>query len=72
MVIGRNTQGVRIIRTADDEHVVALQRIDEIEEDAMLEGEVDEAQDSESSHTIASTEDSNKEAAAADDIGDDD
>ena len=30
-VIGRNTQGVRLIRTADDEHVVALQRIDEIE-----------------------------------------
>ena len=32
-VIGRNTQGVRLIRTAEDEHVVALQRIDEIEED---------------------------------------
>ncbi|MGJ8692323.1 MAG: DNA topoisomerase (ATP-hydrolyzing) subunit A [Thalassotalea sp.] len=31
-VIGRNTQGVRLIRTAEDEHVVALQRIDEIEE----------------------------------------
>jgi len=31
-VIGRNTQGVRIIRTAEDEHVVALQRIDEIED----------------------------------------
>ena len=26
-VIGRNTQGVRLIRTAEDEHVVALQRI---------------------------------------------
>ena len=32
-VIGRNTQGVRIIRTSDEEHVVALQRIDEIEEE---------------------------------------
>jgi DNA gyrase subunit A len=32
-VIGRNTQGVRIIRTADDELVVGLQRIDEIESD---------------------------------------
>ncbi len=31
-VIGRNTQGVRMIRTSEDEHVVALQRIDEIEE----------------------------------------
>ncbi len=36
-VIGRNTQGVRLIRTAEDEHVVALQRIDEIEEPAQLE-----------------------------------
>ncbi len=31
-IIGRNTQGVRLIRTAEDEHVVGLQRIDEIEE----------------------------------------
>ncbi len=39
-VIGRNTQGVRMIRTTDDEHVVALQRIDEIEEpEEILEGE---------------------------------
>ena len=38
-VIGRNTQGVRLIRTAEDEHVVALQRIDEIEEPEVLEGE---------------------------------
>ena len=30
--VGRNTQGVRLIRTADDEHVVALQRIEEVEE----------------------------------------
>jgi len=38
-VIGRNTQGVRLIRTVEGEHVVALQRIDEIEEPTMLEGE---------------------------------
>jgi len=39
-VIGRNTQGVRIIRTADEESVVALQRIDEIEEDdSVIDGE---------------------------------
>ncbi|MFM2485091.1 DNA topoisomerase (ATP-hydrolyzing) subunit A [Celerinatantimonas yamalensis] len=31
--VGRNTQGVRLIRTADGEQVVALQRIDEVEED---------------------------------------
>ncbi|WP_417763053.1 DNA gyrase subunit A [Shewanella sp.] len=30
-LIGRNTQGVTIIRTADDERVVGLQRIDEIQ-----------------------------------------
>ncbi|GAM63125.1 DNA gyrase subunit A [Vibrio ishigakensis] len=30
--VGRNTQGVTIIRTIEDERVVALQRIDEIEE----------------------------------------
>ena len=30
--VGRNTQGVRLIRTIEGEHVVALQRIDEIEE----------------------------------------
>ncbi|MFC3095643.1 DNA topoisomerase (ATP-hydrolyzing) subunit A [Alteromonas sediminis] len=29
-VVGRNTQGVRLIRTADDESLVALQRIEEI------------------------------------------
>ncbi len=42
-VIGRNTQGVRIIRTGEDEHVVALQRIDEIEEDELLAQEGDES-----------------------------
>ena len=55
-VIGRNTQGVRLIRTADDEHVVALQRIDEIEEDenAIVEGEVIEGE--EGSRESASSE----------------
>lgn len=32
-VVGRNTQGVTLIRTADDEKVVGLQRIAETEED---------------------------------------
>ncbi|NMP31396.1 DNA topoisomerase (ATP-hydrolyzing) subunit A [Thalassotalea sp. M1531] len=45
-VIGRNTQGVRLIRTVEDEHVVALQRIDEIEEcDDVIEGEVEASSD---------------------------
>jgi|TARA_R100001440_G_scaffold11511_1_gene20463 DNA gyrase subunit A len=39
--VGRNTQGVRLIRTADDEKVVGLQRIDEIDEDEpLIDGEV--------------------------------
>jgi DNA gyrase subunit A len=39
--VGRNTQGVRLIRTIEGEHVVGLQRIDEIEEleIELLEGE---------------------------------
>lgn len=43
-VIGRNTQGVRLIRTTDDEHVVALQRIDEVEEPTEFEGEIVEGE----------------------------
>ena len=38
-VVGRNTQGVRLIRTADDESVVGLERIEEIESDDIIEGE---------------------------------
>jgi len=39
--VGRNTQGVRLIRTGDDEKVVGLQRIDEIDEDEeLIEGDV--------------------------------
>ncbi|MGF1805454.1 DNA topoisomerase (ATP-hydrolyzing) subunit A [Aliivibrio sifiae] len=37
--VGRNTQGVTLIRTAEDENVVGLQRIDEPEELEILEGE---------------------------------
>lgn len=33
--VGRNTQGVRLIRTAEDETVVGLQRIDEIEDEGV-------------------------------------
>ncbi|UJF20683.1 DNA gyrase subunit A [Shewanella sp. OMA3-2] len=38
-VIGRNTQGVTIIRTAEDEKVVGLQRIEEIQSDEELDDE---------------------------------
>ncbi|NQZ90472.1 MAG: DNA topoisomerase (ATP-hydrolyzing) subunit A [Colwellia sp.] len=57
-VIGRNTQGVRIIRTAEDEHVVALQRIDEIEEveeEDVPEGTEEASQDSVESSETEST-----------------
>ncbi|MBE8167759.1 MAG: DNA gyrase subunit A [Shewanella sp.] len=45
--IGRNTQGVTIIRTAEGESVVGLQRIDEIQcaDDELEEGEVSETVD---------------------------
>lgn len=33
--VGRNTQGVRLIRTAESEHVVGLQKIEEIESDEL-------------------------------------
>lgn len=46
--VGRNTQGVRLIRTADDELVVGLQRIDEIE---TVEFEGDEGEDADQSAT---------------------
>ena len=54
-VVGRNTQGVRLIRTGDDEKVVGLQRVDDIDEDEELdpllnepvEGETDEPLDDE-------------------------
>jgi len=59
-VIGRNTQGVRIIRTVEDEHVVALQRIDEIEEEDVPEGTEENSEESieaESTSTEVPTED---------------
>ncbi|TAA48027.1 DNA topoisomerase (ATP-hydrolyzing) subunit A [Corallincola spongiicola] len=38
--VGRNTQGVRLIRTSENEHVVGLQRIDEVETDELIDGEL--------------------------------
>ncbi|AAZ25958.1 DNA topoisomerase (ATP-hydrolyzing) subunit A [Colwellia psychrerythraea] len=67
-VIGRNTQGVRLIRTADDEHVVALQRIDEIEEPAELE-EVAEGDEVIETSVEPSSED-NPEHSAQQDVAD--
>ncbi|MFH0286900.1 DNA gyrase subunit A [Vibrio owensii] len=58
--VGRNTQGVTLIRTAEDESVVGLQRIDEVEEVELPEGEETEA-------TEANAEGQAPEAPAADD-----
>jgi DNA gyrase subunit A len=38
-VVGRNTQGVRIIRLKDNENLVSLARIAEPEEDELAEDE---------------------------------
>ncbi|MDG1733038.1 MAG: DNA topoisomerase (ATP-hydrolyzing) subunit A [Thalassotalea sp.] len=57
-IIGRNTQGVRIIRTSEDELVVGLQRIDEIEEDeTVVEGEVAETTESEATSSATDVKD---------------
>lgn len=51
-VIGRNTQGVRLIRTVEGEHVVALQRIDEIVEPEVIENDVVEGEEGENIDAI--------------------
>ncbi len=50
--VGRNTQGVTLIRTAEDENVVGLQRIDEVEEVDLPEGE--DAADTENTAEVTS------------------
>jgi len=68
-VIGRNTQGVRIIRTAEDEHVVALQRIDEIEE---IEDEnVPEGTEEASEESVESSETTSTSTEASTDVASD-
>ena len=72
-IIGRNTQGVRLIRTAEDEHVVALQRIDEIEEEDLVEveaveGEVVEGEVVEGSESSEQTSDSQDVADSSEEL----
>ena len=61
--VGRNTQGVTLIRTADDEHVVGLQRVAEPVEDeeldgvATVEGELEAAQESEAPEDVDAEDD---------------
>jgi len=65
-VIGRNTQGVRIIRTVEDEHVVALQRIDEIEE--VEEVDVQEGTEEASQDSVESSETESTSPEASTDV----
>ena len=43
-IVGRNTQGVTLIKTRDDEKIVALQRIEEIKDLPVYEEEGEEGQ----------------------------
>ncbi|MFT4652493.1 MAG: DNA gyrase subunit A [Patiriisocius sp.] len=71
--VGRNTQGVTLIRTVEGEHVVGLQRIDEIIEDESILIETDEDGNVIETATVqASSEpDVNDSSDANDDLGDD-
>ncbi|MFT6737009.1 MAG: DNA gyrase subunit A, partial [Kangiellaceae bacterium] len=71
--VGRNTQGVTLIRTVEGEHVVGLQRIDEIIEDESILIETDEDGNViETASVQASSEpDVNDSSDANDDLGDD-
>jgi DNA gyrase subunit A len=71
--VGRNTQGVTLIRTVEGEHVVGLQRIDEIIEDESILIETDEDGNVIETATLqASSEpDVNDSSDANDDLGDD-
>ena len=59
--VGRNTQGVRLIRTADDEKVVGLQRIEEvIDEELELEEGGENTAEEASANNDAAVSDSDK------------
>ncbi|BEU02691.1 DNA gyrase subunit A [Agarivorans sp. OAG1] len=62
-LVGRNTQGVTLIRTSEDEKVVGLQRIDEIEED-----ELEELAEGEQAAEVSDAAPS-EDAPSADDAG---
>ncbi|PWC21341.1 DNA gyrase subunit A [Brenneria roseae subsp. roseae] len=65
-IVGRNTQGVTLIRTAEDEHVVGLQRVAEPVEDEELDGVVNVEGE------IAEDEDIADDIDADDDVAEDD
>lgn len=44
-IVGRNTQGVRLIRTAENEQLVSLERICEVDEDECDESVVENSEE---------------------------
>ncbi|PHZ58960.1 DNA gyrase subunit A [Photobacterium leiognathi] len=60
--VGRNTQGVTLIRTAEDEQVVGLQRIDEPEEELIEDAELVEGDAVENTEQPATDTDSDESA----------
>ncbi|MDN3714854.1 DNA gyrase subunit A [Vibrio breoganii] len=64
--VGRNTQGVTLIRTMEGENVVALQRIDEIEEAELVEEDAEgvSSETAESSEATETSTDSNDSEAS--------
>ncbi|MBB1267856.1 DNA gyrase subunit A [Shewanella sp. SR44-3] len=73
-IIGRNTQGVTIIRTAEDEKVVGLQRIEEIQTDEVLDADgnvIVPAESVDGDELSVGSVDSNAEAAAQTDTAED-
>lgn len=63
-VMGRNTQGVRLIRLQEDETLVGLQRIDELSKDDEEDEEtaVESGQDSNQTESAATNADSNSDS----------
>ncbi|TXS96236.1 DNA gyrase subunit A [Parahaliea maris] len=66
--LGRNTQGVRIIRTKEGEFLVGVERIEEPEEDEVLDGEVEAV---ESAAPEADGDSTSSDAAPEEDSSDD-
>ncbi|MCP4326805.1 MAG: DNA topoisomerase (ATP-hydrolyzing) subunit A [Alteromonadales bacterium] len=64
-VVGRNTQGVTLIKTRDDEQIVALQRIEEIKDLPVYESE-DEATEVQGEESSAQQEGQETEAPSSD------
>ncbi|OEF29187.1 DNA topoisomerase (ATP-hydrolyzing) subunit A [Vibrio rumoiensis] len=63
--VGRNTQGVTLIRTSEDEKVVGLQRIEEVEDEVLIDGEGN-AENSDASEEPTSSNPSTDDAAETD------